>query len=851
MICYNCKQEIGDASVCPHCHSIMLKAPQPHHLPVGTVIGGRYTIKGVLGEGGFGITYLGFDNRLGFSIAIKEFFPHGFAYRNTMDGTQVFVSASDDKNFYEHGKERFLSEAKTLAKFHEEPGVVSVTDYVEENNSAYLIMEYIDGVNLMQYIKQNGVTAPQETFDMFEPVMRTLEKIHAAGVIHRDISPDNIMRLKNGQLKLMDFGSAREYIDENRSMSVMLKKGYAPIEQYHRNGEQGPWTDVYALCATIYHCITGKRPDDSLDRLMNETLQPPSALGVAIAPAYESLLMYGLKIRKEDRCQSMTELLDLVGKAKLSPTAAIKPERIAVVAADVNNTMLADNSAGFGNMANHTGAPRTANQNQPVPGAVVNNTASPQNKAQNDSAGSKPKKKKIAILISCIAAVLVIAIIVGIVAATKTAPKPVVEPTEIGSKNYGLADKETVAASGKSSSSSSKAESKNAGNNNGGDIESGATLKVWVPSKALSVTQTMCNDFIAAYPDKKITIQVSEQAEGDASSQLLNAPQAAADVFGFPCDQITILNGSRVLSPLFSEEESAVKARDTEASVNAATVDGQLLAFPETGENGYYLVYDKSIVSDEDAKTFEGVLEACRKAGRKFNMSANDGFYACMFPFTGGLQLDGLTEDGAQRFNNYDEEKVIDALEAFANLFHEYSDVIQNDSVDKTGSGMARNPRTVAAGIDGTWNASVIKNVLGDDFGAAKLPTINVLGEDTQIVSMSGFTFIGVNANSSYPNAAHALANYLTDEKCQLKRAEQLAWSPSNKNAIESDVVKSNIASEACLEQAKYSIPQVDVAETFWSPMGNLGKYLVTSDNVSRDGIRNEFNKTITSITDF
>ena len=386
-----------------------------------------------------------------------------------------------------------------------------------------------------------------------------------------------------------------------------------------------------------------------------------------------------------------------------------------------------------------------------------------------------------------------------------------------------------------------------------GDIfhgENDIKLLVWAPEAAVQLTQTMCENFKSEHSDKNITIEVKPQEEGDVAAQILNDPEVAGDVFSFACDQMNRLDKSKVLDPVPSDFVTEIKERDSESSIEAATMKGELLAYPETGENGYYLVYDKSVVSDEDAKTFEGVLAACKKAGRKFSMDAGNGFYSCMFMFTGGLEIQGLSDTGVQQFNNYDEEKVVDSLEAFANLFHEYSDIFQSDNVDKIGSGMAQNPRSVAAGIDGSWNAATIKEKLGDDYGAAKLPTINIKGTDTQIISMSGYKLIGVNALSKFPYSAHALANYLAGEKCQLERAEKLSWSPSNKVAVESDIVKANLGSMACLEQAKHALPQVNIADTFWSPMGTLGNYLVKTKDITRDGITTEFKKTITNIKD-
>ena len=390
-------------------------------------------------------------------------------------------------------------------------------------------------------------------------------------------------------------------------------------------------------------------------------------------------------------------------------------------------------------------------------------------------------------------------------------------------------------------------------NNTSGDIfhgENDIKLLVWAPEAAVQLTQSLCDEFKSEHSDKNITIEVKPQEEGDVAAQILNDPEVAGDVFSFACDQMNRLDKSKVLDPVPSDFVTEVKGRDSESSIEAATMKDELLAYPETGENGYYLVYDKSVVSDEDAKTFEGVLAACKKAGRKFSMDAGNGFYSCMFMFTGGLEIKGLSDSGVQQFNDYDETKVVDSLEAFANLFHEYSDIFQSDNVDKIGSGMAQNPRSVAAGIDGSWNAATIKEKLGDDYGAAKLPTINIKGTDTQIISMSGYKLIGVNALSKFPYSAHALANYLAGEKCQLARAEKLSWSPSNKVAVESDTVKANLGSMACLEQAKHALPQVNIADTFWSPMGTLGNYLVKTKDITRDGITTEFKKTITNIKD-
>ena len=342
MLCYFCMHEKGGAAVCPYCHMQGEPVPLAHQLRPGTVIGGRYVVGRVLGEGGFGITYLGYYPKLDMTVAVKEYYPNGMAYRSN-DGTySVYVRSQDTAEFFNHGKERFLSEARTLARFKSEPGIVSVLDFIEENGTAYLIMEYLDGMTLQQYLKQRGTMSADEAFTLLRPAMQTLDKVHAAGVIHRDISPDNIMRLHSGQLKLMDFGAAREYTDDHKSLSVMLKKGYAPAEQYNRKGEQGPWTDVYALCATIYRCITGKAPSDSLDRVFEDDLIPPSQLGATITPAQEKVLLKGLAIKKQDRWQNISELLDAWAKANQAPAHTNSPYDY-----DLNRTIAADDDGRY------------------------------------------------------------------------------------------------------------------------------------------------------------------------------------------------------------------------------------------------------------------------------------------------------------------------------------------------------------------------------------------------------------------------------------------------------------------------------------------------------------------------
>ncbi len=281
----------------------------PHTLKLGSMLNSRYLVGGVIGEGGFGITYIGLDTLLQFRVAIKEFFPNGMVNRNNTVSDEVMsISTETAKELFSKSRENFLREARTLAKFTNESGIVAVRDFFEENRTVYIVMEYLDGITLKNYLNQVGTISAYNTVCLLMPVFHSLKKIHEKNLIHRDISPDNIM-LVDEEVKLLDFGAAREFADE-RSLSVMLKHGYAPMEQYRRHGTQGAWTDVYAICATMYKCITGKIPPDAPDRVFEDDLKMPSELGISIEPAFEEVLRHGLAVRPEDRIQSIDELLE-------------------------------------------------------------------------------------------------------------------------------------------------------------------------------------------------------------------------------------------------------------------------------------------------------------------------------------------------------------------------------------------------------------------------------------------------------------------------------------------------------------------------------------------------------------
>ena len=313
----------------------------PRCLAVNTVLAGKYLVGPALGEGGFGITYAGYDLNMETRIAIKEYFPVELVSRDTTrrtteeggavsgtsasgGGSDRVISLSGEKSkTYRQGLKKYVDEARNVSRFSGIPGIVSVKDFFYENDTAYIVMEYIEGVSLKEYLKQKGgKVSEEEALAILHPVLEALEKVHAAEIVHRDISPDNIMLTFAEQgnisaVKLIDFGAARMTTkNDQKSLTIILKHGYAPEEQYRSHGEQGPWTDVYALCAVFYRMITGKVPEPAMDRLFSDSLKRPEELGSKVSPAVSEAIMRGLAVKKEDRIRSVRELMDALYAGK-------------------------------------------------------------------------------------------------------------------------------------------------------------------------------------------------------------------------------------------------------------------------------------------------------------------------------------------------------------------------------------------------------------------------------------------------------------------------------------------------------------------------------------------------------
>ena len=344
-LCYNCfSQRENPEGPCPYCGFDLGENAKkfPVALRAGTVLNDRYIVGRVLGQGGFGITYLAYDTQLQTKVAVKEYMPNDIATR--IEGTTVSVAMDTKKDDFTYGSERFQEEARTLAKFIGHPNIAGVSSYFDANDTSYFVMDYIEGISFKSYIgNAGGRVSMDEALNIMIPVLRALTAVHQEGFIHRDVTPDNIYISKDGNVKLLDFGSARYSIgDKSKSLDVILKVGYAPKEQYIRRGRQGPYTDVYSCAACLYAALTGVLPPESLERLDQDELVPVSQAGIEIPEWLDRAILKGLAVQPEDRFQSAAEFLDAIenqiavevpGAAPVQTPQAAKKSRTPVIAA--------------------------------------------------------------------------------------------------------------------------------------------------------------------------------------------------------------------------------------------------------------------------------------------------------------------------------------------------------------------------------------------------------------------------------------------------------------------------------------------------------------------------------------
>jgi len=307
--CSKCMRRLEEEGVCPHCGYDSFHTPVDiQHLSEGTLLRERYLLGAVIGTGGFGVTYAAWDMNLSVPVAIKEYFPVKYAYRDAEESDDILLRA-EGRSLFALGLERFRREAQVLAQFKNIPGIVNVNECFDENGTAYIVMEYVHGVPLDAYVQAHKPT-PRALLQMMLQPISALEIIHRQGVHHRDITPRNLLVQEDGSIKLIDFGSAREI--EHTTNLIVVSDGYAPIEQYDTQRPQGPWGDIYSVSATIYHMLTGVMPPAAISRTKHDTLKKPSQLGVKLKRYQEKALMAGLAVDPEKRPRSIEELRALM-----------------------------------------------------------------------------------------------------------------------------------------------------------------------------------------------------------------------------------------------------------------------------------------------------------------------------------------------------------------------------------------------------------------------------------------------------------------------------------------------------------------------------------------------------------
>lgn len=346
-------------------------------------------------------------------------------------------------------------------------------------------------------------------------------------------------------------------------------------------------------------------------------------------------------------------------------------------------------------------------------------------------------------------------------------------------------------------------------------------LKVWGAQEDQEMLTGMIEEFKAAYPEVNWTIELGVVGEPDARTKYLEDPEAAADVFAFPNDQVMDLVNAGALYEVTINKD-AIIAANIQSAVDSATVEGKLYGYPMTADNGYFMYYDKSVFTEEDVKSLDKMLEVAGAADKSVFFDVSNGWYIASFFIGAGNKFEMVDGKQVLDFNNETGIKVGEAIKAFtANAAFLTGD----DNVLKAGLGS-----TIAAGVSGTWNATDISTILGANYGATKLPEFNLGGMQTQLGSFAGFKLMGVNSLTVFPEEAMALAEFLTNEANQIKRFETRKLGPSNKNAAQNEAVVADVALSALAQQAPYAMSQNSVAGTYWGPAEAFGLALENKD---------------------
>ena len=343
-------------------------------------------------------------------------------------------------------------------------------------------------------------------------------------------------------------------------------------------------------------------------------------------------------------------------------------------------------------------------------------------------------------------------------------------------------------------------------------------VKIWVADAMVELTKAKAEEFKAANPAyANMTVSVEPVGEGDAATNMITDVEGGADIFGFAQDQLARLVAAGALVELSDENAAIVSEENDNGAVGAVTLGEVMYAYPMTSDNGYFLYYDKSVITDPS--TLEGVLEQANAAGKKVYIEINSGWYQTAFFFgTGAMVTYDVDDEGnlVKANVDYAGDKGLAALKAMISLAQHPAFV--------NGSS-ASNASDYAAIVDGVWDSSTVQAAFGDNYAAAKLPTFNVDGTDYQMSGFGGFKMLGVKpqVDEAKLEACDALALYLAGEEVQAARFELAGWGPSNLNAQQMDAVKANVALSALAEQLAFAVPQGQYPNDYWSTATALG----------------------------
>lgn len=462
-LCDFCFEPLGPSGVCTKCGLTHenYRAEAGLLLP-GTNLLGKYIIGRVLGRGGFGATYLAYSSERNKVVAIKEYYPTGIA--NRAKGEEKISIVSDDKRkVFEKGANRFFEEAKTMSRFNTNKNVVSVYEFFYANDTVYYSMEYLDGIDLKGYIgKKGGKLSEAEAVTIMRGICEALVAVHSTQTLHRDISPDNIFICTNGDVKLIDFGAAKQVIgDAQQVYSVVVKQGFAPAEQYKSNGKQGVWTDIYAVGASIYYAVTGKIPTDAMNRVENPEIT--FDLSLNLSDKFKEVIKKCLQSRIEDRYQSAIELLGALSEIDVKAIKIGGSEYVQTIYNGVSSGLQGDAvnfggnevepvqqhsaqyaqaQAGYNPYANNNGYPNSQYPNQNMtyypqsgypqsgyPHSQYPNSGYPQSQYQVEKyAESKEKSGILKGVIIGVAALIIVVLIIILIVNLTSSPQPMPGP---------------------------------------------------------------------------------------------------------------------------------------------------------------------------------------------------------------------------------------------------------------------------------------------------------------------------------------------------------------------------------------------------------------------------------------